>query len=156
MSIKFYWNTSLKFVSVLFYTPKKGSLRAAPTVSSELKFPVELNSFSDASWRRKINSTGNFNSAETVGAARRLEKGRRMLNWRKVLQQSKIMYINICIFLAKSLCARVHFWGIFRVQGVERSATHPSHFPSQVLSPQASCLLRHCWPSPSKSFRYLS
>ena len=37
------------------------SLRASPTVSVELKFPVELNSFSDASrkvayWRQKMNS----------------------------------------------------------------------------------------------------
>ena len=28
---------------------QKASLRASPTVSAELKFPVELNSFSDAS-----------------------------------------------------------------------------------------------------------
>ena len=32
------------------------SLRASPTVSAELKFPVELNSFSDAYWRQKMNS----------------------------------------------------------------------------------------------------
>ena len=35
------------------------SLRASPTVPLELKLPVELNSFSDASisyWRQKMNS----------------------------------------------------------------------------------------------------
>ena len=46
------------------------SLRASPTVSAELKFPLELNSFSDA--ENEFNSTGSFNSKGTVGDARRL------------------------------------------------------------------------------------
>ena len=37
--------------------------------------------------------------------------------------------------LAKFLCDRVYFWAFFyanRVLGVERFATHPCQFPSQV------------------------
>ena len=53
------------------------SLRPSPTVSVELKLPVELNSFSDASRallasEYEFSSTGNFNSTEKVGDARRL------------------------------------------------------------------------------------
>ena len=48
--------------------PFEFSLRASPTVSVELKFPAELNSFSDD----EFNSTGSFNSTGTVGDACRL------------------------------------------------------------------------------------
>ena len=44
------------------------SLRASPTVSVELKFPVELNSFSE----NEFNLTQDLKSMETVGDARRL------------------------------------------------------------------------------------
>ena len=49
-------------------------LGASPAVSFELKFPFELNSYSDVSGsENEFNSTGNFNSKETVGDARRPE-----------------------------------------------------------------------------------
>ena len=56
------------------------SLRASPTVSAEFKFPIELNLFSE----NEFNSTGNFNSTETVGDACRLYKS---------LQQKIVVYL---------------------------------------------------------------
>ena len=80
----------IKGSSVIFqFFPRKNhpgctSLRAYPTVSVEMKFPVELNSFSGASRvcepanesllasENEFNSTGSFNSKGTVGDERRL------------------------------------------------------------------------------------
>ena len=65
------------YLPVLFALKTFACRRASPTVSVELKFLVELSSFSEASRNsipfnllaseNEFNSTGNFNPTETVG-----------------------------------------------------------------------------------------